>query len=180
MSFPLQAKLLQVLQDGEFSRLGGKHDVQVDVRVIAATNKDLETAVAQGQFREDLYFRLNVVTINLPPLRERREEVPILTDHFLKKYSVQYNKPVSGISDELANEFMHYDWPGNVRQLESLIKRMVVLGAEAPILKDLHTPISPIPFRPHAAPSFVSRSAAMPPQPVPPPPAVAAASYAPV
>ena len=94
MSFPLQAKLLQVAQDGEFSRLGGKSDVQVDVRMIAATNRDLETAVAQGQFREDLYFRLNVVTINLPPLRERREEVPVLIDYFLKKYSVQYNRPL--------------------------------------------------------------------------------------
>jgi DNA-binding NtrC family response regulator len=83
MSFPLQAKLLQVLQDGEFSRLGGKHDVHVDVRVVAATNKDLEQAVADGQFREDLFFRLNVVCINMPPLRERREEVPLLCDHFL-------------------------------------------------------------------------------------------------
>src|SRR5919106_570686 len=98
MSFPLQAKLLQVLQDGEFSRLGGKQDVQVDVRVIAASNRDLETAVAEGEFREDLYFRLNVVTISLPPLRERREEIPFLTDHFLKKYSVQYNKPVTSIT----------------------------------------------------------------------------------
>ena len=98
MSFPLQAKLLQVLQDGEFSRLGGKHDVHVDVRVVAATNRDLEQAVADGQFREDLFFRLNVVTINLPPLRERREEIPVLTDHFLKKYSVQYNKPYAELS----------------------------------------------------------------------------------
>src|ERR671912_1402471 len=127
MSFPLQAKLLQVLQDGEFSRLGGKADVQVDVRVIAATNRDLETAVAEGQFREDLYFRLNVVTITLPPLRDRREDIPLLTSHFLKKYSVQYNKPVSGITGELAGEFLAYDWPGNVRQLENMIKRMVVL-----------------------------------------------------
>ena len=93
MSFPLQAKLLQVLQDGEFSRLGGKHDVHVDVRVVAATNRDLEQAVADGQFREDLFFRLNVVSINLPPLRERREDIPMLADYFLKKYSVQYNKP---------------------------------------------------------------------------------------
>ena len=93
MSSPLQAKLLQVLQDGEFSRLGGKHDVRVDVRVVAATNRDLEQAVADGQFREDLFFRLNVVCITLPPLRERREEIPILADYFLKKYSVQYNKP---------------------------------------------------------------------------------------
>ena len=178
MSFPLQAKLLQVLQDGEFSRLGGKADVQVDVRVIAATNRDLETAVAEGQFREDLYFRLNVVTINLPPLRERREEIPILTDHFLKKYSVQYNKPCCAVSAELANAFMHYDWPGNVRQLENLIKRMLVLGTEAPILKDLQSPVAPIPFRLHSSPaSSMSRPFAMPPQPVaPPPPAVAAAS----
>ena len=93
MSSALQAKLLQVLQDGEFSRLGGKHDVHVDVRIIAATNRDLERAVAEGQFREDLFFRLNVVGIQLPPLRERREEIPVLTDYFLKKYSVQYNKP---------------------------------------------------------------------------------------
>ncbi len=140
MSLPLQAKLLQVLQDGEFSRLGGKADVHVDVRVIAATNRDLESAVAEGQFREDLYFRLNVVTINMPPLRERREEIPILTDHFLKKYSVQYNKPFTAVSAELAAAFMQYDWPGNVRQLENLIKRMVVLGTEAPILKDLQSP----------------------------------------
>ena len=100
MSFPLQAKLLQVLQDGEFSRLGGKHDVHVDVRVVAATNKDLEQAVADGQFREDLFFRLNVVCINLPPLRERREEIPVLSDYFLKKYSVQYNKPYAELSQE--------------------------------------------------------------------------------
>src|SRR5206468_10806137 len=92
MSFPLQAKLLQVLQDGEFARLGGKHDVKVDVRVIAATNRDLEQMVANALFREDLFFRLSVVSINLPPLRDRREEVPILTEYFLKKYSVQYNK----------------------------------------------------------------------------------------
>ncbi|PYQ78390.1 MAG: hypothetical protein DMG03_28540, partial [Acidobacteria bacterium] len=98
MSFPLQAKLLQVLQDGEFSRLGGKHDMRVDVRVIAATNRDVEQAVAEGQFREDLFFRLNVVSINLPPLRERREEIPILTEYFLKKYSVQYNKPHTDVS----------------------------------------------------------------------------------
>jgi two-component system response regulator AtoC len=174
MSFPLQAKLLQVLQDGEFSRLGGKADVQVDVRVIAATNRDLESAVAEGQFREDLYFRLNVVTINMPPLRERREEIPLLTDHFLKKYSVQYNKPTSGITGELAGEFLAYEWPGNVRQLENMIKRMIVLGSEAPILKELQSPASPIPFR-SASASSAQRPAAVPPQQVgPPPPAVAA------
>ena len=137
MSVPLQAKLLQVVQDGEFSRLGGRADVQVDVRMIAATNRNLEAAVADGQFREDLYFRLNVVTINLPPLRDRREEIPVLVDHFLRKYSVQYNKPLASVSAVLQQQFLEYEWPGNVRQLENLIKRMIVLGTEAPILKEL-------------------------------------------
>jgi two-component system, NtrC family, response regulator AtoC len=137
MSFPLQAKLLQVLQDGEFSRLGGKHDVHVDVRVVAATNKDLEQAVADGLFREDLFFRLNVVSITLPPLRERREEIPVLCDYFLKKYSVQYNKPCSQLSQDTMRLLMEYDWPGNIRELENLIKRTVVLASEAPIRKEM-------------------------------------------
>jgi two-component system response regulator AtoC len=137
MSFPLQAKLLQVLQDGEFSRLGGKHDVHVDVRVIAATNKDLERNVADGHFREDLFFRLNVVCITMPPLRDRREEIPLLCDYFLKKYSVQYNKPYGELSPETMRLFMEHDWPGNIRELENLIKRAVVLGGEAPIRKEI-------------------------------------------
>ena len=137
MSVPLQAKLLQVLQDGEFPRLGGKHDVHVDVRVIAATNKDLELAVAEGQFREDLFFRLNVVSINMPPLRDRREEIPLLCDYFLKKYSVQYNKPYTELSQDTMRLFMEFDWPGNIRELENLIKRTVVLGTEAPIQKEI-------------------------------------------
>ena len=137
MSFQLQAKLLQVLQDGEFSRLGGKHDVHVDVRVVAATNRDIERAVAEGQFREDLFFRLNVVSIVLPPLRERRDEIPILAEYFLKKYSVQYNKPFTDVSADTMHLFMDYDWPGNVRELENLIKRTVVLGTESPIRKEM-------------------------------------------
>jgi len=137
MSVPLQAKLLQVLQDGEFSRLGGKHDVHVDVRIVAATNKDLEQAVAEGQFREDLFFRLNVVSIKMPPLRERLEEVPVLCDYFLKKYSVHYNKPYSELSQDTMRLLMEHDWPGNVRELENLIKRTVVLGTEAGIRKDI-------------------------------------------
>ena len=137
MSFPLQAKLLQVLQDGEFSRLGGKHDVRVDVRVIAATNQDLEQAVAATRFREDLFFRLNVVSIFLPPLRDRREEIPILTEYFLKKYSFQYNKPYTEISQDTMRLFLDYDWPGNVRELENLIKRAVVLGSETLIRKEI-------------------------------------------
>ena len=137
MSFPLQAKLLQVLQDGEFSRLGGKHDVHVDVRVIAATNKDLERHVADGHFREDLFFRLNVVCISMPPLRDRRDEIPLLCDYFLKKYSVQYNKPYTELSPDTMRMFMDHDWPGNIRELENLIKRVVVLGSETPIRKDI-------------------------------------------
>jgi two-component system response regulator AtoC len=164
ISYPLQAKLLQVLQDGGFSRLGGKADVQVDVRLIAATNRDLETAVASGQFREDLYFRLNVVTINLPPLRDRREEIPILTQHFLDKYSAQYNKPLTAISGELSNQFLNYDWPGNVRQLENLIKRIVVLGTEAGISRELLQPVVNLSPRPLSPPPI-----AVPAPPVPPP-----------
>ena len=137
MSFPLQAKLLQVLQDGEFSRLGGKHDVRVDVRLIAATNRNLEQAVADGHFREDLFFRLNVVSITLPPLRERREDIPLLADYFLKKYSVQYNKPYGPLDDDVLELFGRHDWPGNIRELENLIKRAVVLGANATIKKEL-------------------------------------------
>jgi len=137
MSVALQAKLLQVLQDGEFSRLGGKSDIHVDVRVVAATNKDLEQAVADGQFREDLFFRLNVVCINMPPLRERREEIPVLSDYFLKKYSVQYNKQYSELSQETMNLLTEYDWPGNIRELENLIKRTVVLASEVPIRKEM-------------------------------------------
>jgi two-component system response regulator AtoC len=137
MSPALQAKLLQVLQDGEFSRLGGKHDVHVDVRVIAATNSDLERAVESGQFREDLFFRLNVVSIHMPPLRERRDEIPQLTDYFLKKYSVQYNKPLSEVSQDTLKLLVEYDWPGNVRELENLIRRAVVLGEPA-IQKELN------------------------------------------
>jgi two-component system response regulator AtoC len=180
MSFPLQAKLLQALQDGEFSRLGGKADVRVDVRVITATNCDLESAVATGKFREDLYFRLNVVTITIPPLRDRREEIPCLTDHFLKKYSVQYNKPFPGISTSLSNLFMEYEWPGNVRQLENLIKRMVVLGSEAPIVQELQQPAVQFHHWPQSSSSSTPRPTTPPLQPVMPPPAVAAAARTPV
>ena len=148
---PLQSKLLQVLQDGEFSRLGGKNDVHVDVRVVAATNKDLEQAVADGQFREDLFFRLNVVCINMPTLRERREEIPILSEYFLKKYSVQYNKPYSALSQETMNLLTEYDWPGNIRELENLIKRTVILASEVPIRKEMMHGIAMAPHRMQSA-----------------------------
>jgi two-component system, NtrC family, response regulator AtoC len=137
MSPSLQAKLLQVLQDGEFSRLGGRNDVHVDVRIISATNRDLERFVATGHFREDLFFRLNVVSIQLPPLRERRDEIPVLTEHFFKKYSVQYNKPYTAVSPETMRLLMDYEWPGNIRELENLVKRAVVLGSEVPVRQEL-------------------------------------------
>jgi two-component system response regulator AtoC len=137
MSLPLQAKVFQVLQDGEFSRLGARHDVKVDVRVVATTNRDLEQAVADGRFREDLFLRLNIVCITMPPLRERREEVPILCDYFLKKYSAHYNKPLVELSPDTMRLFMEHDWPGNIRELENLVMRTVVLGTEASIGKEM-------------------------------------------
>ncbi len=133
----LQAKLLRVLQDGEFSRLGGRSDVRVDVRVIAATNCDLERAVAEGSFREDLFGRLRPVTITLPPLRERREDVPVLLEHFLRTASVHYNKPQPPIAAETVRLLGEYDWPGNIRELEDAARRMVVLGTDVPVVREM-------------------------------------------
>jgi len=137
MSPPLQSKLLQVLQDREFSRLGGRTDIQVDVRVLVATNKDLEEAVRGGRFREDLYYRLNVLNILIPPLRERRREIPVLVNFFLDKYGKKYDKRLSPLSKKLMRMFMRYKWPGNVRELENMITRLVVLGDEAAIIAEL-------------------------------------------
>ncbi|HEY6307322.1 MAG TPA: sigma-54 dependent transcriptional regulator [Candidatus Angelobacter sp.] len=135
----LQAKLLHVLQDHEFSRLGGKRDIQVDVRVLAATNKPLERAVEEGVFREDLFYRLNVVTIHIPPLRERREEIPVFLEYFLEKYSQHYGKRPPMFSDYAVGRMMEYAWPGNIRELENLVKRYVIVGNEAQIIRELST-----------------------------------------
>jgi two-component system response regulator AtoC len=137
MSSLLQAKLLQVLQDGEFSRLGGQRDIKVDVRVLVATNRELEREVEEGRFREDLYYRLNVVNIRVPLLRERREEIPILAEQFLERYNRKYNKHVKGVSPGLMKAFLANDWSGNVRELENMIKRIVVLENESSILDEL-------------------------------------------
>lgn len=146
----LQAKLLHVLQDGKFSRLGAKRDISVDVRVVCATNKLLEERVREGLFREDLLYRINVVTIFLPPLRERRDEIPILTDYLLRKYSAQYSRPMLPLSDEVRQRMLEYDWPGNIRELENLCKRFVLVGSETQILRELSSrngakvlPVSP-------------------------------------
>jgi two-component system response regulator AtoC len=123
----LQAKLLHVLQDGEFSRVGGRHNIRVDVRVICATNRDLAREVAANRFREDLFYRLNVINIFVPPLRERREEIPALTGYFVHRYSRLFNFPEREVTPETLHAFMQYGWPGNIRELENFIKRMIVL-----------------------------------------------------
>ncbi len=126
MPLRLQAKLLHILQDGEFARVGGERIIQTDVRVIAATNRDLEAAIRAGQFREDLYYRINVIEIRIPPLRERREEIPALIRHFLER-SKEENGHSIDIPAATLRAFMDYSWPGNVRELENLLKRIAVL-----------------------------------------------------
>jgi transcriptional regulator with PAS, ATPase and Fis domain len=122
-----QIKLLRILQEKEFQRLGSNLTFKTDVRIIAATHRDLEEAMKKGEFREDLYYRLNVISIHLPSLRERKEDIPLLIDYFIKKYSKQNQKTVSDISKEARNLLLHYSYPGNVRELENLIERAVVL-----------------------------------------------------
>ena len=180
MQPPVQAKLLQVLQDGEFARLGGREDMHVDVRVIAATNRELEAAVAEAQFREDLYFRLNVVCITLPPLRQRRDEIAALTSLFMERYAEHYNRPQVTLSPETTRLFATYDWPGNVRELENLIKRSIVLGSDESIRRDLANAIdgrvlrtSPIPMLQSSTVAVAPAACAPPARPAaaPPPPA---------
>jgi len=137
MSAPLQAKLLQVMQDHEFTRLGGNVEVKVDLRVVCATNRNLEEMVEESAFRADLYFRLNVVNVTIPPLRERREEIPILIESFLHRYSSLYGKPVPTIGTELTDALQRYAYPGNVRELENLIKRVIVLESDRPVLNEM-------------------------------------------
>lgn len=123
----LQSKLLRVIQEKEVERLGGTHPIKVDVRIIAATNRNLEEEVKKGTFREDLYYRLNVVNIVVPPLRERREDIPLLIDFFLKKYDLKHKKNVKGLTREARDIMVKYDYPGNVRELENIVERAIVL-----------------------------------------------------
>jgi len=124
----LQVKLLRVLQEREFERVGGTLTIKVDVRVLAATNKNLETAMAAGEFRHDLYYRLNVVSLEMPALRDRREDIMLLANYFVEKYGARCNRKLKGISPEARERLLAYDWPGNVRELENAIERAVVLG----------------------------------------------------
>ena len=128
MSPTLQAKLLRVLEEKAFRRIGGTVDIKVDVRVIAATNKQLEKAIEEKKFREDLYYRLNIITVDVPSLRERRDDVPLLVDHFLKRFATEFRKPAAQVSPEALAKLKGYDWPGNVRELRNAIERAVLLG----------------------------------------------------
>ncbi len=134
----LQAKLLHVLQDGEFSRVGGEKIIDTDVRIIAATNRDLEVAMRAHQFREDLYYRLNVIELRIPPLRERREEIPVLVEHFRRKFNAQYSRAVD-IPPDTVRLFLEYHWPGNIRELENAVKRIVVLGSVRTVHQEFAT-----------------------------------------
>jgi putative PEP-CTERM system response regulator len=127
LSLNTQAKILRFLEEKEFNRVGGSKTIKVDVRLITATNRELNQLLRKGEFREDLYYRINVVPIVIPPLRERKEDIPLLLDHFIKKFNEENNKKVKGLSKETLERIMNYDWPGNVRELENLIERVVAL-----------------------------------------------------
>ena len=133
----MQVKLLRVIQEREFRRVGGTHDVKVDVRVIAATNKDLEKAVAEGTFREDLYYRLDVIPIHLPPLRHRTGDIPVLAQHFLERFARASGKPVPSLTPETMSLLVAHEWKGNVRELENLIERVVAFASE-PLITEEH------------------------------------------
>ncbi len=124
----MQLKLLRVLQEGEFERVGGTETKKVDVRIIAATNQNIENMMQQGKFRQDLYYRLNVIPLEVPPLRDRKDDIPLLITHFLEKFSKQFNKKIESIDDEAMNCLQNYSWPGNIRELENLLERAVVLN----------------------------------------------------
>ncbi len=136
MSPVLQVKLLRVLQERRFRRVGGLEELTADIRVIAATNQDLAKLIADGRFREDLYYRINVIPISLPPLRERREDIPLIAEHFVAKYSEQMEKSISGISNDAMDLLERYEWPGNIRELENVMERAVALEPTPAILPD--------------------------------------------
>jgi len=137
MGMETQAKILRVLQDRKFMHLGGIQEIQVDVRIIAATNVDLRQLVREGRFREDLFYRLNVISIELPPLRQRKEDIPLLVEHFLNKYAEENERPLLRITPEALRPLLGYSWPGNVRELENVIERAVVLSSGDEIALDL-------------------------------------------
>jgi DNA-binding NtrC family response regulator len=153
----LQVKLLRVLQEREFERVGSARPVRVDVRLIAATHRDLEALVREGRFRDDLYYRINVVAVTLPPLRERREDLPALIEHFVARLARKNGKPIRGLTREAREALLRYDYPGNVRELENLIERAVVLTRDEVIaLADLPLAVQEAPADPGAQPGLVA------------------------
>jgi two-component system response regulator GlrR len=148
MSLSIQAKLLRVLQERKFYPLGSGRPVEVDVRVIVVTNKDLEAAVKNGSFREDLFYRIHVVPIDLPPLREREEDIPLLAEHFLKEISQRMKKDIKGISAMAMQKLMLYDWPGNVRELENTIEHAVAITQHDVISEEIILPAKNLPVEP--------------------------------
>ena len=158
----LQAKLLHVIQDAEFTKLGSNKRIQVDVRVVAATNRDLEKMLVSGEFREDLYYRLKVIEVTVPPLRERPDEVPTLTDFFVARYSRKYNRPLNPISDQLRQMFLQYEWPGNIRELENMIKRVVILQDEHLVVREIERNMERVASMPVAAGAPVYAVAGVP------------------
>jgi len=153
ISMRMQIDLLRVLEDRVFYRVGGTQPIEADFRVIAATNRNLEAAIKNEIFREDLYYRLNVITFQMPPLRDRKEDIPLLAEHFLRRFSQETNKPVDKISRAAIDEMMLYEWPGNVRELENAIERAVVVGKEREIRPE------DLPFRRSDDPSFIPQNA---------------------
>jgi DNA-binding NtrC family response regulator len=147
MATGLQAKILQVIEHKEFTKIGGRHAVHVDVQVIAATNADLERKIASGAFRDDLYFRLNEVFIWVPPLRERREDIPLLVHHFVKKHSSYSSAESAGVTGEDFTVLSEYNWPGNIRELESTVKRWLALGRRGKISAHLGASVQPMAIR---------------------------------
>jgi DNA-binding NtrC family response regulator len=187
----MQVKLLRVLQESEFERVGGIKTIKVDVRLITATNRDLAAEIATGGFRDDLYYRLNVVPIHLPPLRERREDIPLLVDHFLARFNERLKKQVTGAEPEAIDRLISHQWPGNIRELENVIER-TILFCEGPLIRladlpgelggTLH-PAMPAPVPEERAPSATSAtssSSALPAQATPPAPPPAAVTVPPV
>jgi DNA-binding NtrC family response regulator len=167
LSHTMQVKLLRVLQERQFERLGGKELLSVDIRVITATNRDLEEMVNQGQFRADLYYRLNVVSLELPPLRERADDIPLLAAHFARKVAAKHGRPTPSFTGAMVDILTSYPWPGNIRELENVIERSVVISSAT----TLDVNVLPERFRNKALESPTAPSPAL--DPVPPPPVVA-------
>ncbi|MGZ3442765.1 MAG: sigma-54-dependent transcriptional regulator, partial [Polyangia bacterium] len=182
MPVAMQAKLLQALQDGEFYRVGGQRKIKVDTRVIVATNVDLGKAMERGTFREDLYYRLNVVEVAIPPLRERREDIPRLLEHFVEKYGKRYGRSMQAVPTEIVERFLTYDFPGNIRELENLVRRLIVLRDPRYVLSELKDRGLGAPSPTEAAPPTAAPqqpATIVPPSPtVPQPPGYSAYAYA--